>query len=213
MPRYVSQLEEVINKFPHTRTSSFDIAHVCKTLQLIQERGNVSRKLLSKELELGEGTIRNLLRQLKTNDLILTTKAGTKMTRKGISLFSQFLSLIPREMGLSKCSITLGKHNYAILVKQSSKAIKSGIEQRDAAIKTGASGATTLLFKSNKFVIPENDYDALSNDFQLSKQMIRVFHPSEGDVIIIGSDNHSKKRADYAAKIAALTTIINYRRA
>lgn len=36
-----------------------------------------------------------------------------------------------------KCSIALGKFNYAILLKQLSFAIKSGIEQRDAAIKMG----------------------------------------------------------------------------
>ncbi|MGA7368407.1 MAG: DUF4443 domain-containing protein [Nitrososphaeraceae archaeon] len=38
---------------------------------------------------------------------------------------------------LTMQSLCLGKFNYAILLKQLSFAIKSGIEQRDAAIKMG----------------------------------------------------------------------------
>lgn len=83
---------------------------------------------------------------------------------------------MPSETSLSKCTITLGKHNYGILVKQMSSAIRSGIEQRYAAIKMGTSGATTLLFKDNKFLIPRTDYDALKNEHQLSKQLIENLH-------------------------------------
>jgi Domain of unknown function (DUF4443) len=104
----------------------------------------------------------------------------------------------------------LGKYNYAILIKQMSFAVKSGIEQRDAAIKVGASGATTLLFKHNKFLIPQTNYDALKNEDQLEKQLIEDLHPHEKDVIIIGTDDFSKKRAEFAAKNAALITIMSH---
>ena len=112
----------------------------------------------------------------------------------------RFLSSIPYELSLSKCSITLGKHNYAVLVKQMGSTVKSGIEQRDAAIKMGASGATTLLFMDNKFFIPLTGFDALQNEFRLSKQLIETLHPEDGDVIIIGTDEHSEKKAEFAAK-------------
>jgi hypothetical protein len=74
----------------------------------------------------------------------------------------------------------------------------------------GASGATTLLFKDNKFVIPRTDYDALKDEYQLAKQLIETLHPDNEDVIIIGSDNYSKKRAEFAAMSAALITIMNH---
>jgi len=203
-------LQKVAGKFAPSRGLSYDMVHVFKTLQLIQERGHVSRDILCEELELGDGSIKTLVRHLKMQDLIESNNAGTKMTDKGGSFFSELLTSIPSETSLSKCSITLGKYNHAILLKQMSSAIKSGIEQRDAAIKMGASGATTILFKNRKFVIPRTDYDAIKNDYQLSKRLIEGLHPVDGDVIIIGSDNHSKKRAEFAAKNAALITVMNH---
>ena len=41
--------------------------------------------------------------------LVDTTNAGTKMTRKGNSFFSDLLSSLPSETELSKCNVTLGK--------------------------------------------------------------------------------------------------------
>jgi hypothetical protein len=210
MHTYVKTLQKVANRYAPSRVLSFDIVHVFKTLQLIQERGHVSRDGLREELELGEGTVKTLLRHLKMQNLIESTNAGTTMTKNGNLFFSELSDSMPREIGLSKCAITLGKYNYAVLVKQMSSAIRSGIEQRDAAIKMGASGATTLLFKENKFLIPRIDYDALKDDHHLSEQLIENLHPQDGDVLIIGSDNRSKKKAEFAAKSAALVTIMSH---
>lgn len=210
MHTYVKTLQKVANRFAPSRALSFDMVHVFKTLQLIEERGHVSRKTLCKELELGEGTTKTLIKHLKMQSLIESTNAGTKMAHKGNLFFCELLSLIPTETSLSKCTITLGRYNYAVLLKQMGFAVKSGIEQRDAAIKMGASGATTLLFKDNKFVIPRTDYDALKDEYQLAKQLIETLHPDNEDVIIIGSDNYSKKRAECAGMSAALITIMNH---
>ena len=210
MHTYVKTLQKVANRFAPSRVLSFDMVHVFKTLHLIEENGHVSRETLCEDLGLGEGTIKTLIRHLKMQALIESTNAGTKMTRKGNSFFLELLSSIPSEISLSKCAITLGKYNYSVLVKQMSSTIKSGIEQRDAAIKMGASGATTLLFKDNKFLIPQTDYDALKDERQLSKQLLKNLQPRDEDVIIIGSDNYSKKRAEFAAKSAALITIMSH---
>jgi hypothetical protein len=208
MHTYVKTLQNVANYAANKMQSfvSFDMVHVFKTLQLIEVYGHVSREMLCDELELGEGATRTLMKHLKMQNLIESTSAGTKMSKKGNALFNEFLSSIPYELSLSKCSITLGKHNYAVLVKQMGSTVKSGIEQRDAAIKMGASGATTLLFMDNKFFIPLTGFDALQNEFRLSKQLIETLHPEDGDVIIIGTDDHSEKKAEFAAKSAALMT-------
>jgi len=187
------------------------MVHVFKTLQLIKNRGHISRDLLSKELGLGEGSIRTLMRHLQMNYMIKATNAGTTMTQKGEALLTELLSSISAEMSLPKCSIALGKFNYVVLLKQYSHAIKSGIEQRDAAIKIGAKGATTLLFKQNKFVMPSNtNYDTLQKEPEISKLLTRMLNPEEGDAIIIGSDDTHKKRSELAAKNAALLTIMNH---
>ena len=210
MHTYVKTLQKVADRYAPSRVLSFDMVHVFKTLQLIQENGHVSREKLCKDLGLGEGTIKTLVRHLKMQNLIESTNAGTTMTKKGNSFFSGLLSSIPSEISLSKCAITLGKFNYAVLVKQMSSMIKDGIAQRDAAIRMGASGATTLLFKDNKFLIPQTDFDSLKDEHQLSEQMIKNLHPQDGDVIIIGSDNYSRMKAEFAAKSAALRTIMNH---
>ena len=210
MHTYVKTLQKVADRYAPSRMLSFDMVHVFKTLQLIQENGHVSREKLCEDLGLGEGTIKTLVRHLKMQNLIESTNAGTTMTKKGNSFFSELLSSIPSEISLSKCAITLGKFNYAVLVKQMSSMIKDGIAQRDAAIRMGASGATTLLFKDNKFLIPQTDFDSLKDEHQLSEQMIKCLHPQDGDVIIIGSDNYSRMNAEFAAKSAALITIMNH---
>lgn len=88
---------------------------------------------------------------------------------------TQILSCIPNETGIQKSSITLGKFNYAVLVKNMADAIKSGIEQRDIAIKAGAVGATTLIFKNGIFLIPETNFNELSEESQLKKNYLKIY--------------------------------------
>ncbi len=211
MHTYIRSLQKICSNYAPSRVISFNMVHVFKALQLVKSRGHISRDFLSKELGLGEGSIRTLIRHLQMNDMIKATNAGTTMTQKGEALLLELLSSIPTEMNLPKCSIALGKFNYVVLLKQHSHAIKSGVEQRDAAIKIGAKGATTLLFKQNKFVMPSNtNYDSLQKEPKISKLLIRTLNPEEGDAIIIGSDDMHEKRSEFAAKSAALLTIMNH---
>ena len=80
-------------------------------------------------------------------------------------------------------------------------------------IKIGAKGATTLLFKESKFVMPSNtNHDSLQNEPEISKLLTRRLNPEEGDAIIIGSDDIHKKSSEFAAKSAALLTMMNHER-
>ena len=99
-----------------------------------------------------------------------------------------------------------------VLLKQFGFAIKSGIEQRDAAIKMGALGATTLLFKDDKFVIPDTNYDSLRKESHIAGLLTEKLNPESGDVIIIGSATEDERTAELAAKNAALLTIMNHER-
>jgi hypothetical protein len=213
MHMYIKALFKVAGKYAPSRNISFGIVHIFKTLQLIENRGHVSRVLLSKELALGGGVVKTLIKRLKMQDMIHTTKSGTKMTEKGKSIYSHLRSSVPAELSVPKCSVALGKFNYAILLKQFNFAIKSGIEQRDAAIKMGAKGATTLLYKSGRFVMPstEGTLDPLHAEPEIRNLLINRMQPIEdGDAIIIGSDDVSKRSAELAAKSAALFTIMDH---
>jgi hypothetical protein len=50
----------ILAKAPN-RILSFSLAHLFKELQLVEEKGYVSRALLCKELSVGEGVVRTLL--------------------------------------------------------------------------------------------------------------------------------------------------------
>jgi hypothetical protein len=150
------------------------------------------------------------------NGLIKSTNAGTVMTHKGKHIFSELLRSISAEISMPKCSIALGTFNYAVLLKNFSFAIKSGIEQRDAAIKVGGFGATTLLFKDNKFVMPiapaisKSLYNnPLGNEPKIERFLIEKLTPEYGDVII-GSANGGERIAEFAAKNAALITVLSH---
>ncbi len=55
MHMYVKVLQETSGRYAPSRILSFDIAHVFKAFQLIENNGHISRDLLCQELNLGEG--------------------------------------------------------------------------------------------------------------------------------------------------------------
>lgn len=211
MHTFVKVVTNVATRYAPSRVLSFNEVHIFKTLQLMKENGRVSRVLLCKELALGEGAIKTLVKHLKMNDLISTTNGGTRMTRKGKVICEGLTSSIPAETSLPKCSVALGKFNHAVLLKGLSYVVKSGIEQRDAAIRMNATGATTLLFKDKKLVMPTNtNQDSLRKEPAIRKLLIERLKPEQEDVIIIGSSDSSSRIAELAAKNAALSTLVSH---
>jgi hypothetical protein len=210
MHTYVKLLEKVVAQYTPSRQISFNIVHIFKALQLAKKNGHISRDLLRKELCLGDGSVKTLIKYLKMTNMIKTSNAGTILSDKGERIISQILSCIPNETYIQSSSITIGKFNYVVLVKNMADAIKSGIEQRDIAMKAGAIGATTLIFKNGNFLIAGTNFNALSKEPQIQKKLIESLHPENNDVIIIGSDHKNKKIAEIATKHAALFTLINH---
>ena len=209
MHMYVRTLEKVASRYAPSRALSFDIVHVFAALQLIEKSGRTSRGALSSRLALGEGTVKTLVKHLKMHGLVQTTNGGTKMTAKGRGICEGLLAAVPAEMSLPMCSVALARFNYAVLVREFGFAVRSGIEQRDAAIKMGATGATTLLFRDEKFVMPASTQDSLRKEPQVRRMLAERLSPSEGDLVIIGSAE-DEKTAELAAKNAALLTIFSH---
>ena len=211
MHMYITTLEKVTSRYAPSRVLSFDVVHVFAALQMIGKDNNrTSRNALCSGLSLGEGTVKTLVKHLKMQGLIETSNRGTKLTVKGKSICEGLLSAIPAEISLPKCSVALSRFNYAVLVREFGFAVGLGIEQRDAAIKMGAKGATTLLFKDNKFVMPANNDDSLKREREVRRMLVEKLNPREGDMIIIGSSDNNKKTAELGAKNAALLTMFSH---
>jgi hypothetical protein len=62
---YVKALAKIASRYAPSRALSFNFVHLFKTLQLMEYKGHMSRASLCKELSLGEGVIRTLLKHLK----------------------------------------------------------------------------------------------------------------------------------------------------
>ena len=54
MHQYIKTLENISGRYAPSRVLSFDMVHVFKALQLMKNRGLISRDLLCQELDLGE---------------------------------------------------------------------------------------------------------------------------------------------------------------
>jgi uncharacterized protein DUF4443/transcription factor-like protein len=214
---YVRILNQIASRYAPSRTLSFELIHIFKVFQLFSKNKHISRALLCQELSLGEGSIKTLVKHLRMQGLIHSNNRGTILTEKGKTLSTALVQSIPTETIMPQCSIALGKFNYAVLLKQSSFAIKSGIEQRDAAIKIGALGATTLLYNNDKIIMAGTfssftpiDDTMQKDESNVTRFLISQLQPKDNDVIIIGSDNEELRRAEFGAKNAALFTIMNH---
>jgi hypothetical protein len=118
---------------------------------------------------------------------------------------------MPTECQIKKCKITQGKFNHAIILKKYAFATKSGMEQRDYAIMYGATGATTLLYKDERFVFPNEHVDCLVRDLKTRNALLDSLRPENGDMIIIASAN-DPFIAEIAAKNSALWTLATHGR-
>jgi hypothetical protein len=138
--------------------------------------------------------------------MVDTTRSGTYLTEKGTKFCENITKAIPRECKLTKCKIASQKHNHAIILKNFSASIKTGLEQRDFAILYGSSGCITLIYKNGAFVFPGESMDCLENDQSARKKILESLCPEEDDVIIISSSNDPFV-SEVSAKNSALWTL------
>jgi predicted transcriptional regulator len=202
-------VHEVADKIAPGRAPNFIETHIVKALMKVDAMGPVGRLTLSKEMGLGEGTTRTLTKHLERDGLIHTTKNGIALTKRGKKLALDLKSRIGQEIELPQNPLTLGPFNIAFIMKDAAKGIGSGLEQRDAAIKVGALGATTLFLRNGKLIMPKIDEDLSVRDKATHELLISKLRPKQDDVIIIGSAN-SKLNAEFGAIAAVLETLKKY---
>lgn len=199
-------LRRVAAKLAPGRAPFFIEAHIVKALMTIDIEGPVGRIKLSKKLGLGEGTIRTLIKHLETEGLVETSKAGLALTDSGKKLTSNLQSKISKEIEVPESSLTVGPFNVAILIKNAAHTVKGGIEQRDAAMKIGALGATTLIYSREKLKMPLVPEDIFRHVPTIHETLISKLKPQENDVVIIGT-GEDRLTAELGAIAATLETL------
>ena len=195
-------IEKVASKIAPGRAPSFIEAHVIKALEAISAGKGVGRTKLSEILGLGGGVTRTLVRHLRNEGMIKVSKSGIVLSKFGEKIFSDLRSRISEEIETPRSPLTIGSFNVAVLIRNAAGSVKYGVEQRDAAIRVGALGATTLVFSRNKLTVPGVSEDIFQKIQPVHDALISKLKPTENDVIIVGSANE-KRVAEFGAKTAA----------
>ena len=195
-------VDRVAAKIAPGRQPSFAAAHVVKALEDIGDSGTMGRLNLSKDLCLGEGETRTLVRHLKNEGLIEISRLGISLSATGKKLVTSLRTLLSEQTEIPPTSLAVGPFNIAVRVAGMKGSVKYGLEQRDAAVRAGASGATTLIFTKMGLVIPGTEEKVPESDSPIAASLSKL-SLNEDDVIIIGSANE-KIEAELGVKTAAL---------
>lgn len=172
---------------------------------------NLGRARLGQITGLGQGEIRTLIARLKSSGLIVVDAKGCSLTDKGKREFFFASKSLPYSSLVESRPLGLGKFAWSIIVRGVESKIRTGIEQRDASIRVGAAGALTVLYSSNKFLIPgveksENaDCEALGPAEPWTTIRFQG-KPMNGDVVIV-SWADTFMQAEAGALAAALTLL------
>jgi predicted transcriptional regulator len=188
------------------KRASYSTPHIVKTLFLVEKEPQGRFKLM-KELNLGEATVKTLLKNLVRGNLLKSTKGGVVFTALGKKTFGKIKGKMEFPVRIDANDYTdrgsyKNKFDSAILVKNEAKKIRSGIEQRDIAVKAGAIGATTLTQKNDKITFPSKGLDVK----KFGDYLRGFFEINDNDVIVICSAP-SYDIAEYAALEVGLSLI------
>ncbi len=162
----------------------------------------MGRSKLAHKLNVWEGAIRTIIGRLKNAGLITTSKAECNLTKENLNLWKEYSSIV-KKAKIGKSELTSTEYNFAVLVRNQGHELKSGIEQRDAAVMADAKNATTMVLKGGKLVIPSVTND-LAKDFPRAANQMKILQAKERDVIVI-VDADSIEKAEYGALAAAWT--------
>ncbi len=159
----------------------FNDYHIWKAIECLDSTNPVGRKRLSQLLSIGEGSTRTILSILQDQGLITIGKSGILLTDTGRDLKNRY-HMDGAELDIS--DRTIGDFDYAVRVPKRAKDVRYGSEERDAAIKSGATGATTLVFSGGKLTFPGSEYPV---EHDVSSKVMAKFDLRNDDVVIIGT--------------------------
>ena len=186
---------------------SFAEPHLILAVLITGDSKLIGRQALAKKVGLGEGAIRTILKKLKEDGYMDTNASGCYLTKKGTLAYKALQSTIPRMVHLDPTELTVGKQQVAILVRTRTPKLIYGVEQRDAAIKAGAAGATTYVIKASKFQLPGGSKNC-ETDFPgpVWKTLRTKLQPLNGDVVIVCGSN--KETTSNVGGLSAAMTLL-----
>lgn len=177
----------------------FNDANVYWALHVLSSGRRIGRKKLAEEIGVGEGSMRRIIDTLKEWDFILIKQTGITITKTG----QAFLQQMPiKVLDIHLEGSVVGQYQQAILVLGCADKVVNGMEQRDAGIKVGADGCTTLVIRDGKLMVPP-DWNMDEEDPEMAYRIRKESGMTQSDALIIGGAD-TKAAAIEAALSAAL---------
>ena len=193
-------IQEIAGKKAPGPSTSFTVFHVFYALELMSQKP-LGRNKLAKKLNVGDGAVRTIISRLRNAGLIETSKEGCSLTKMGLEVWGQFEQVFPKRVEIAKNELIESEFVFAFLVKNSGQKVRSGIDQRDAAIIAGARKALVIVFKDGHLCI-ESVSNCIEKDYpEAAGQILKEFAPEDNDAIVIaGADSALRaKRGAFAA--------------
>lgn len=179
----LKKLKDLSTRTAPGRTPDYTPAHLLYTLAYLDEN-RVGRKQLAYELRIGEGTVRTLLGRLQDEKLIETTRQGISLSGGGAGFLAEIKKVL-RWADFPHSRLTVGDHNFVVLIRGTAEKIRLGVKQRDLALIHGARGATTLVYEGGSWSMPGVS-ELIEGEVV---DYLERFEPQENDVVVIGSSS------------------------
>ena len=199
-------LREVLQSDYRGPRAVFTQVDVLKTIIAIGRSGKVGRGRLGLLTGLGQGEVRTLIKRLKENGLINIETNGCVLSRRGEEEYSKIRSLMLWSFPVEAQSLGLGKNCWAVGVAGAARKVHHGIEQRDAAIRSGADGAFTAILRTGRFTVPGEGTDCEKDGPKEPWISIRKAGLSDGDAVIVTGS--AAPAASENGAMAALMTLL-----
>jgi len=161
-------------------------------LWLLTLQGEVGRYRLAKMLDVPQGVARGIFARMRRRGLITVQhRTGASSTRKGIN---QLRSLMKRcrlkyAQRLDEEVLGLGQEGVIFQVGECSRRISRGIEQRDAAVRAGATGAVTFIFDGRTLIFPDTKEPITKRSPGTFQHLTRRLKMRKGDAVLIAFGN------------------------
>jgi hypothetical protein len=157
-------------------------------LWLLRAEEEIGRYRLAKMLGVPQGIVRGVLTRMKRDGLITVRhRAGTRASLKGLrELAAQMNREHVRLVRKSDQELLgLGSRTVLFHLAGCSRRLGQGIEQRDAAVKAGATGAVTFLFDGKTLRFPGVAESLSRRNPAAFEQLKNQVKMKKGDVVLI----------------------------
>jgi biotin operon repressor len=185
---------KLLNGFEIDRRSGYSTVDIVKFFKILSERPR-GRVLLIKELGLGEATVKTMIKNLRLHGFTRYSTRGEMLTEKGRRVSDYLNRKVSNAFRIQIPSISK-KPTVALIVREASRKVRMGIEQRDEGMKMGTN-VTTLVFQNKQVKFPGTG------------EVVRGLENVElkdNDVIIIASGENTRQAE--RGGIAAILTLI-----